>query len=372
MFECHICKSKNIDEFDMSNFERTISSDCKSACGQYNIGFCKNCGCIVKNPTKSWKTHVTHIYDDYDIYLQSNGKEKVVHDKRTGAQIPRSDVLINTYLDQIQPPRLIEALDIGAGTGVFLTSLARKTEHAKLYAHDLSDKNLDYLNRIPNFKGLFTEDISSLNKKFNLVSMVQVLEHVLDPIKFLSSIKSVLDRAGALIVNVPDAENSAIDLMVYDHCTHFNMGTLESIIEQAGYRVIFKSNRAIPGELVAIAVPDETVIPTPSEGFSNLSPQVAYLSKLRDAALNLGKEGNIDVFGSSIASAWISQYIENWGGCFVDEDKNRIGNVLIGHKIIGPSDVSEGNVVLVPLASKPSSEICERLSTPSVRYIAVT
>jgi hypothetical protein len=61
--------------------------------------------------------------------------------------------------------------------------------------------------------------------------------------------------------------------------------------------------------------------------------------------------------------------LEGWQGVFVDEDPNRVGNTLLGHRIVAPGDVPHGTTVFVPLAEGVAGRIAARLSTLETPYI---
>jgi trans-aconitate methyltransferase len=147
----------------------------------------------------------------------------------------------------------MKILDIGTGSGVFLKAANKNFASASLFGHDINDNFMSELETIPNFKEFFYGNIDTIQTKFELISLIHVLEHVLDPIVFLKQIKTNLTKDGYLIINVPDSENNPIDLAIYDHCTHFQTTTLINVLGKAGFEVSFISNKKIPREIIIIA-----------------------------------------------------------------------------------------------------------------------
>ncbi len=83
------------------------------------------------------------------------------------------------------------------------------------------------------------------NKKFDIIIMNQVLEHIDDPIKYLKRIKSLLTPNGQLIVSVPNS--SCLDFRILKdswssfqaptHIFHFNSESLHHLLNKTGYDI---------------------------------------------------------------------------------------------------------------------------------------
>ena len=86
------------------------------------------------------------------------------------------------------------------------------------------------------------------NRRYDVVYLTNVLEHVLDPIELLKNLKSIVTRGGILVVTVP---NDGSDLQEYcfasskiserswivlpDHISYFTYESLQSIAENTGW-----------------------------------------------------------------------------------------------------------------------------------------
>jgi predicted SAM-dependent methyltransferase len=51
------------------------------------------------------------------------------------------------------------------------------------------------------------DDVLSKDKKYNVVFMSQVLEHILEPVEFLNKVATVLDNHGILHLDVPNQDS---------------------------------------------------------------------------------------------------------------------------------------------------------------------
>ena len=87
--------------------------------------------------------------------------------------------------------------------------------------------------------------------------------------------------------------------------------------------------------------------------------QILWLKKLRDKGMDLSSSKNLNIFGSAVASTWLSEEIGNKFKFFVDEDDARIGKKHLGKKIISPEEMSEEDILyigLIPIITKISQK----------------
>lgn len=136
-----------------------------------------------------------------------------------------------------------ELLDIGTGTGDFLEASKKKG----WAIHGVEPNNK--ANKIAEGKtGIkINDDINQiLNKKFDLITMWHVLEHVPELNFYISNLKKLLKADGALIIAVPnhksyDAKYYKENWAAYDvprHLWHFSQKAMKSLFEQKGMKVI--------------------------------------------------------------------------------------------------------------------------------------
>lgn len=100
-------------------------------------------------------------------------------------------------------------LDVGCGSGVFLDYLKESIPGAELFGFDLNAELLGQLASrgfgvLPNNPDHF-DDAMAGQALFDAISMLQVLEHVGDPVSFLKTFLRLLRPGGLLIVTTPDA-----------------------------------------------------------------------------------------------------------------------------------------------------------------------
>jgi 2-polyprenyl-3-methyl-5-hydroxy-6-metoxy-1,4-benzoquinol methylase len=348
-----------------------VTSDTRPWPAGARLGRCGHCHMTVKVLDADWQANVKQIYDSYVVYHQSKGAEKVSFDQSAGVVESRSLALTRKLLSIVDVPNGGHSLDIGTGTGVMMRALTQSRPDLKLWAQDISGEKLEVLQDIPGFQGLYAGNLADVKGQYDLVTMVQVLEHVPDPRAFLISLKSLLKSDGVLVINIPDAEANPFDIMIVDHCSHFTLAHLKALAESAGYDVLLAENRLLPRELVLFvrpnSMPRDPVWPVASIDAAGYVP---WLETVIASAQSIRAAGPMAIFGASNAGAWLCGAMPDWDGVFVDEDANRIGNKLMNRPIVAPQDVAAGTTVFVPLAHELATKIANRLSNnDAVRYV---
>lgn len=121
-------------------------------------------------------------------------------------------------------------LDVGCGSGKFLYLL-------KIRGWDVLgvEPNYHYAKfannvlKVPTING-FIEDVK-LDGKFDLITMLDVLEHVSNPIKVLKKVKSLLKKGSRLYVVVPHMKKSSFWA---PHLFMYTKNTITKLVESVG------------------------------------------------------------------------------------------------------------------------------------------
>lgn len=252
--ECCLCGSKN----------QTIFAQVESFGYPLTYYQCDQCGLIFQSEEESQATDPQFYASTYREIYQANPeptpkdlwvqKERAVHlIGLVGAQKGRS-------------PK--HCLDIGASAGVLLTNL-REAFGCEVVGIEPGDAYRGFAEA----KGLtmfasLEELIASNPKRFDLVSLSHVLEHLSDPLMTLRTIREqLLTENGFLLIEVPNFY--AHDSYELAHLTCFTSHTLQEIIRQAGYEVVTVKRHGVPRSavlnlyltLLARPLPEGTPIP---------------------------------------------------------------------------------------------------------------
>jgi 2-polyprenyl-3-methyl-5-hydroxy-6-metoxy-1,4-benzoquinol methylase len=137
-----------------------------------------------------------------------------------------------------------DILDFGCGGGGFLKNLIN---YKSLSGVELSKDCINYIKK--NIKKInISNDINSFDKKFDVITMFHVLEHIPQQIKILKILKSKLKKKGKIIIEVPNAKDFLIlqdDLQEFKSFTfwseHLILHTFKSLkifLLKAGFKNI--------------------------------------------------------------------------------------------------------------------------------------
>lgn len=166
-----------------------LDSDC-------NVVQCSTCGYIFDNP-RPVAEELIRFYSQpakYDLWLNQLGLRE---------RVWRSRLKI---LEGTRKPGSL--LDVGAGIDEFL-SLARSS-YGEVFRTEVSSTAVQIAKQkydLELFQGT-TEDLATLGKTFDNITLFHVLEHVPDPKSTLRTCYSLLSEGGILVIAVPNEVTS--------------------------------------------------------------------------------------------------------------------------------------------------------------------
>ncbi len=140
--------------------------------------------------------------------------------------------IINSFV-----PKGAAVLDVGCGTGFILEKLqhdydAHGLDHAEVAVNYCHERGLTFVKQ-----GFLGEETFN-GKKFQLVSFLDVIEHIEDDLAVISIAKSYLSNDGYLMITVPAFQFlwSAHD-EIHHHKRRYTKDSLTNLLEKAGYTV---------------------------------------------------------------------------------------------------------------------------------------
>ena len=369
---CHICKGQ-LDEFKNFSDLYQVTSDCRPWRKDGHLCICQKCGIVQKPVTRQWKRDAEDIYNCYEMYKQAGGLEQSIFDQSSGANEVRSRKIVSWLFD-IGLPQTGTLLDIGCGNGAFLKAFSYVYPNYELAGLELDEKNKDELESINGVKKLYIGNVDVLDKCFDVIVMVHALEHIPDPVKYLISISKKLKEGGYLFVEVPHLEKSPFDILIADHCTHFDLESIRKVAQKSGYEPVKTASDYIPKELSLFfkwsGDQNGQKIGIFFDGSKNLKKRklsvnenILWLLKFINEGERLS--GEVGIFGTSISATWLATSLGNKVSFFVDEDVNRIGRTHLGKPIYSPNNIQmdSTNNILMPLREDIASKICKRYET---------
>ena len=365
---CQVCGTGKLRPVQGFSDLLRITSDCKPYPSGGFLAVCGACGAVQKAPTNEWLIEITGIYEDYAAYYQSGGDEQIVFDRQSGLPRRRSDVLLERLVSLGRLADNGVVLDVGCGNGVTLTSMSRALPHWQLNGFEIGDDSLARLSIIPGFERLHTGTLDSINKPFDLVTMVHSLEHFPSPFDALKTLRRNVCRDN-LFIEVCNVDENPFDILVADHLIHFTPSSLSRLLQRAGFSPVSIATDWVAKEISLLAnisdIPDEFNVDTTVDVkaiHQRLEAYVTWLKRLRDEALDAAKGDNpFGLFGTSIAATWLAPQLEDKVAFFVDEDSSRIGREHLGRPIVHPNAIPQNAKIFMALAPRVASAIADRL-----------
>lgn len=236
---------------------------------------CRRCGL-------TYSRDVLNPEHDRRLYLQSAAQGSYRQLKRNAAYRALEETKCRYIVQQAQrhrrPPGLF--LDVGAGSGRLLAAAleagwqAIGVEADPVFAADAQASQL------PVVQGFFPEAALPM-PHFHVITMLDVIEHAVDPVALLRSARDRLRPGGLLVIQVPNVDSLLVRLegpdnsnFCHGHWNHFNASTLERSAVAAGFQpletttIISELDRVarFGGEAVGRAALKLTGAPPPAGG----------------------------------------------------------------------------------------------------------
>lgn len=153
-------------------------------------------------------------------------------------------VIYNGQLKEIisMIPSGKDVLDVGVGDGVIAGLLLKDAK--SLTGLDISAKRVEKC--AETYKdGCFivgnAEELPFKEESFDIIIASELIEHLIEPEKFLISSHRVLRKSGTLIISTPSAlfyENNLTEVLKDQHLHTFSPRSLKSILKRTGFKPV--------------------------------------------------------------------------------------------------------------------------------------
>jgi 2-polyprenyl-3-methyl-5-hydroxy-6-metoxy-1,4-benzoquinol methylase len=202
---------------------------------------CDRCG-FVFQPVDKLPEEMDNFYSvDYRLIYQGSEapttKDRLIQSARAAHLI---GLLDKSYLSSVH-----RVLDVGSSAGIFMLKLqehygcqAVGIEPGSAYRRQAQDQDLLVY---PSLEAMSAAETA----RFDLISLVHVLEHLVDPLETLIKLRSEwLTPDGWLLLEVPNLY--VHDSLELAHLSAFSRHTLSEMVAQAGYRVVWCGSHGKP------------------------------------------------------------------------------------------------------------------------------
>ena len=148
------------------------------------------------------------------------------------------------FMDDIDNSNSV--LDIGSGLGVFPKRL--QEEGYYVWCVEPNKESQRFINEdlkikcVPDIRYFYIKGFPPGYARFDVVTLIHVLEHIVDPVQFLKEIKKVTGKA--LCIEVPDSSEfeqlkKGHNEFSSDHVYFYDRTSLDEIISRAGFEMCY-------------------------------------------------------------------------------------------------------------------------------------
>jgi 2-polyprenyl-3-methyl-5-hydroxy-6-metoxy-1,4-benzoquinol methylase len=233
--KCPLCADPRSVLFDQREFRGY----------QVSNQLCLNCGLVYQSPRMD-EDELKYFYQtEYrKVYQGSNDPTQI----DLTVQSKRADALLE-ILEKSNIVNVDRHLDIGCSSGIFLERVASRyqclsvgVEPGETYRNHAKKRGVMVYDNLENVK-------QAGEKKFDLITMIHVLEHLPNPVVYLKNLKdTLLESDGIILIEVPNL--FAHDSFEIAHLTSFSRFTLEETLRKAGYKKKFLIRHGRPRSLI--------------------------------------------------------------------------------------------------------------------------
>jgi SAM-dependent methyltransferase len=328
----------------------------------FSLFECRRCGHVQKDVGPKYREHLDDVYRVAYTLPGGGKKTNIVN----GRAVSRERTLARTLgglLDRTDG----RVLDVGTGMGYLLAAFAEELPDFDIVGYDLNNEKEDFI-RANGATDFYFGSLETIPKKFDLITLNHVLEHLFDPVAVLKQAAALLKPDGYLAVVVPCFRAVYTDFFFLEHCSHFTERSLNVVSALAGLSIVNRLDGALGSvEIGFVSQRSEKNRPaTPIEA-------IAWALSLPEFIRGYGKEKQIGIFGVNGAGMWLGTVLKGQLSFFVDEDPAKQGAEFAECPIIGVSEIPEGAVVIVPFNNPDASrKMCERLKQmrPEIDFVA--
>jgi SAM-dependent methyltransferase len=279
-------------------------------------------------------------------------------------------------------------LDIGCGAGWSMAATSGLYKNAAIEGVEPSSGNVERARKV----GFMVHSTrlgsgEMLGKKYDLVYANNVLQHVVDPVGFLTDISEHLAPAARVVFILPDADEPSNEMLWTDHNFSFRPTDLAVLARKTGFLVVNwqanpSNNNVLNKQLVILAkdgagaalekMPENSY--SPDELFAK---RAQYLLKWQslDGVLQQRANGHRRIFnfGGSmwtwLLAGYCPVYWSEVEACLVDEEYG----MAVDKRVLPPSEISFAKDDCIVLGVNPVNqavfaERCRRFGANLVEW----
>lgn len=333
----------------------------------YDVVACKKCGLVFADniPSQAEFNNYYEILSKYEF----NYKEGLVNQD----YIKHFSKITGFIIRHLKNKEAV-ILDIGCSTGGLLSILKSKG-YTNLLGIDPSPSCVKTVNKLYRINASVNNiENFKTNKKFDLIILSAVLEHVVDFRNSFEKIRSLLNENGLLFIEVPDIEkfwqyvSAPFQQFSIEHINYFSKYSLANLLSLFSFRTIKVKDNV--SKLSQMIDPDIFILAqkTNNNDSGLVKDKVSasgikkYIKKCLKTDLRIKKIVNEKLPKQNKIIVWgVGTHTQRLIGAgildpvriiyFVDSNKRYTGKKLYSLTIKSPGDITEKNPILISTQS---------------------
>lgn len=247
-FHCPLCGSGSVEEIECIRSKPEGETEFNIPPDKYlrRMARCTACGVFINRHSLIPQDFYSGKYnaETYKDKLRSTF-QRIMSLPREMSDNKQRVVRVHKFLaGHGRIPTATRILDIGSGLCVFLAEMKKLGYHCTCIDPDQS--SVEHAIENAKVDDAFTGSVEnfSSHKKFDVVTLNKVLEHVENPLGMLLKAKELLEKEGHVYLELPDADGALklggiIDREEFyiEHLTVFNPKSMAVLIEKAGLNI---------------------------------------------------------------------------------------------------------------------------------------
>lgn len=230
--QCIICDSKKF-----SVIRKKIRFDIKR-----DVMRCDKCMYTFLRPLNKDELKY-YTSKDYRKKYGPNLKKAAKSREIFNTYLPYQDEIVDEFRHILKPS--FKVLDVGCSTGHFLTSLKGKVKQR--VGIELNQQEVGFIRKNLDFK-VYDEPVGTVEIEegpFDLITSLEVIEHIEHPLEFLIDLKKHLKSDGYVYFELPNIADALItcygipgfiDFYYREpHLSYFSVDTFKKLVQKAGY-----------------------------------------------------------------------------------------------------------------------------------------
>jgi SAM-dependent methyltransferase len=302
------------------------------------------------------------VYKDYEMFGHSKTASDQINFSPSGAPEGRT-LKILKFIDGKLSKKPSSVLDMGSGSGAGLIALAHQFPSASIYGFEPNDKPAERQKHLPDNVVSILNQRPTPEKKYDVITLFHVFEHIEDLDELLAFIASALSPKGQLLIQVPYPICGAFDFVIADHIWHFTKKSMLTLLNRAGFSTVYIGNDVIEKELTVLATPGAPV--DTSLLYENETQQVldavqwlvrykAFLDGLK------GRANSFAIYGTGPAAAWVGHVLGDSVFAYLDDDAARVNSTFNAKPVLSPREIASSMPVIAPFPDYQAQWIAEK------------